>query len=237
MMQTKLNTKNNQKQTVEDLEKLRAQIDYLEEKIRQAEKASVSKLEQADPLQTIYKWESPERLHTKKNKTWYTIVYFFTSIIVAYSALTHNYLLILALIMLLVLLYALDSFPPKMITHEILNQGIKTMNKIYSWDRIVEFWVTERSGQYVLNFTLLDEQVPRMIILAGKGDINKIVRELVLRIDYKNPGGTKQDIFSRITEGKHLPVTQFLDVFAESQKLEQKQTIKPQPNEKLSKKI
>ncbi len=220
----------NSKITANNLDELRQQIDYLEKQIRQAEQAAMLKLEESAPLQSIYKWKAPERIHVKRSKNWYITVSFFIVIIVAYSALTQNYLLILALIMLLILLYALDTFPPKEIEHEILNKGIKTMDKIYTWNKIESFWVTKRNDQYVLNFDLYDERIPRMILLVGNGNINKIVRELVFRIDYKNPGGTQQDILTRLTEGKHMPLTKFLDVFKESKKL----NIKPQSAKEIN---
>jgi hypothetical protein len=201
------------------LDDLRNQIEYLESKIRQAELAASAKMDEAAPIRTIYKWRAPERIYSPKGRQWYVTVAFVTVIIVAYSALTGNYLLIVALIMLLMLLYALNTFPPKMLDLEITNKGIKMEDKIFTWNRIENFWVTERSEQYVLNINLFEGQVKRMILLVGEGDPNTIVTELVKRIDYINPGGTNQDIFTKLIEGKHIPITKFLDVFGESKKL------------------
>lgn len=203
----------------QDLNDLRNQIEFLESKIRQAELAASAKMDEAAPIRTIYKWRAPERIYSPKGRQWYVTVAFITVIVVAYSALTGNYLLIVALIMLLMLLYALNTFPPKMLDLEITNKGIKMEDKIYTWNRIENFWVTERSGQYVLNVNLFEGQVKRMILLIGEGDPNTIVTELVKRIDYINPGGTNQDVFTKLIEGKHIPITKFLDVFGESEKL------------------
>ncbi len=203
-----------------NIDELRNQIDELEAKIRDAEMAANARLEEAAPIRTLYRWNAPERLYTPKSRNWYVGIAFIVVIIVAYSALTGNYLLILALIMLLMLIYALNTFPPKMVEHEITNKGLKTFNKIYMWNKIESFWVSERSKEYVININLIEGQVNRMILLVGEGDVSTIVTELVKRVDYINPGGTKQDILSKLTEGKHIPLTQFLDVFGESKKLE-----------------
>jgi len=216
-----------QKKQPKDIGDLRTQIDYLEEQIRQAEMAASERLEQSAAIRSIYKWKAPERIFDPKGRKWYITVAFITILIVAYSALTGNYLLILALIMLLMLLYALNTFPPKILEHEITNKGLKIFEQIHTWNRIESFWVAKRSNQYVLNINLADRRVNRIIILVGQGDPNIIVQELVKRVDYINPGGTKQDILSRLTEGKHIPLTKFLDVFEESRKLNKE---KPRPN-------
>ena len=124
------------------------------------------------------------------------------------------------------LLYALNTFPPKIIEYEILNKGIKAFDKIFVWNRIESFWVSKRSGQYVLNINLLEGNMNRMILLVGDGNADTIVQELVKHIDYINPGGTRQDLISKMTEGKHVPLTAFLDVFEESEK----KGIKGMPN-------
>lgn len=192
---------------------LRDEIDRLEAKIREAELAANAKLEQAAPLRTMLKWSAPERVYTQRGRSWYVTVAFITVIIIAYSALTANYLLILALITLLILLYAMNVFPPKMADHEITNKGLKTFNKIYTWNKIEGFWVSQRGEHKVMNINLVDEAVGRMILLLDEKKAANIVSEFVKWVDYINPGGTRQDMISRMTEGKHLPLTDFLDVY------------------------
>lgn len=219
-----------------DVDTLRSQIDYLEEKIRNAELVANQRYDAAAPIQTVYKWKAPERIFNPKGRQWYISVAFIVIIIVAYSALTANYLLILTLIMLLILLYALNTFPPKILTHEITNKGLKIFDKIFVWNKIDGFWVSRRAEQYVINIDLVNEDMNRIIILVGTGDPKIIVQEMVKRIDYINPGGTKQGILSRLTEGQHVPLTEFLDVFEESEKrgikLPEKPTPKPTPEKK-----
>lgn len=211
-----------------NFDNLKGQIDYLEEKIRQAEMAASAKMDQAAPIRSIYKWKAPERIYEPKSQQWYTTVALITVVIVAYSALTGNYLLIMALIILLVLLYAMNTFPPKIVEHDITNKGISTFDKIFVWNKIESFWVSRRSKQYVVNIDLAERNMNRIILLIGEGDVNKIVQELVKRVDYINPGGTRQDILSKMTEGKHIPLTTFLDVFEEGKK----RGIPPKPETK-----
>ena len=212
-----------------DVYGLREEIDRLEAKIRDAEMAANAKLEEAAPLRTVMKWKAPERLYTQKGRRWYVTVAFITIIIIAYSALTGNYLLILALITLLILLYAMNAFPPRMIEHEITNKGLKTFDRIYTWNKIEGFWVSRREGQYVLNIDLLEESIGRMILLIDPKLSSEIVGEFVRRVDYINPGGTNQDFLSKLTEGKHMPLTEFLDVYGESEKLEEEEEEKENP--------
>lgn len=201
-------------------QELRQQIDMLEEKIRQAEMAAQQKLEEAAPLRSIYKWKAPERIYSPKGRPWYVTIGLVTVIVVAYAALTGNYLLILALIMLLMLLYALNSFPPKMLEHEITNKGINTIGQLYTWDKFLNFWVSQRDNQYLLNFTLTEGNVSKIILLIGRGDLKLIIREIAKYVDYLNPGGTKQNFINRYLEGNHIPLPQFYDMLESEQSSE-----------------
>jgi hypothetical protein len=197
-----------------DVTELRDEIDRLEAKIREAELAANAKFEQAAPLRTILTWKAPERVYTQRGRRWYVTVAFISVIIIAYAALTGNYLLILSLIALLSLMYAMNIIPPKIVEHEITNKGLKTMDRIYTWNKIEGFWVSEREGHKMLNVNLFDEGVSKMILLLDEKQAPQIVTEMVKWVDYINPGGTRQDIISRYTDGKHLPLTDFLDVYA-----------------------
>lgn len=218
---------------------LREQIDYLETQIRNAEMAASQRLEGAAPIQALYKWKAPERIHERKQRPWYIGIALIVIFVIMYAALTANYMLIVAMIMLLMLLYALNAFPPKIIEHEITNKGLNVFGQLYLWNRIEGFWVSQRGKSLVINIDLVERRVKRMILLVGEGDAKRIVRELVMRIDYINPGATRQDLLSKLTEGKHLPLTDFLDVFEESEKLESKaakSSAKPAQEDKLTSK-
>lgn len=227
------------KKNTEELNKMRVQIDALEEQIRQAEMASQTKMEEYAPIKSIYKWKAPLRIFNPKGQSWYVTVAFVVIIVVAYSALTANFFLIIALIALLVLVYALNVYPPPIVEHEIINKGIKAFNKVYLWRTIRSFWITERSNHYLIHIQLNNERLPTFILLIGEGDPGVIVREMMKRIDYVNPGGSQNPI-DRLVQGKHQPITKFLDIYAESEKIQKKlskKTTKPaRPRLQASKK-
>ena len=212
-------SKTNPKISGPDVNELRDEIDRLEAKIREAELAANAKLEQAAPLRTMIKWKAPERVYTQRGRRWYVTVAFIAVIIIAYAALTANYLLIVALIALLSLMYAMNIIPPKIVEHEITNKGLKTFDRIYTWNKIEGFWVSEREGHKMLNVNLFDEAVSKMILILDDKLASQIVSEMVRWVDYINPGGTKQDIISRYTDGRHLPLTDFLDVYAAAEEV------------------
>lgn len=218
-----------------NVSELREQIDQLEEKIRQAETAASQKLEEAAPIRSIYKWKAPERIFNPKGRPWYVTVGFITVVVVAYAALTGNYMLILALIMLLMLLYALNTFPPNVVEHEITNKGLNSFGQLYTWNKFINFWVSRRENHYLLNFTLAQGNVSKLIILVGKGEPDIIVQALVKHIDYLNPGGTKQNFVTKYLEGDHIPLTKFYDVFKESEKLNQNNPASQQQTSSSSK--
>ena len=87
-------------------------------------------------------------------------------------------------------------------------------NELITWNKIIAFWITERGNTNLLNFELQDtpNSNPRkIIILEGKGDLTRITSYIVQFVDYWNEQEAGSGLLSRFLEGKHQPLTMFLD--------------------------
>jgi hypothetical protein len=166
----------------------------------------------------LYSWSAPERYWTKREKSWYLWYSLLFVVLIFLSALTEQYFLILALIALLLLLFAQAAIPPTILKHEITNRGIKVFDSFFKWQDIDHFWITEkvdggifarlnkRHDKYKLvNFDLPKKNPPRISLLINSADEEMVVSTLLEYIPYADAEETSDDFLSRLIYGSHVP--------------------------------
>jgi hypothetical protein len=191
-----------------------AEIESLDKTIGQEKEIQKILLEETMPLETIYKWDAPERVFEKRDRRWYVIVASVAMGAIVLSALTNNFVLIFAIIALVLVLYTLNTIPPHIINHEITNKGVHSFDNLYTWKNIQSFWVVKRGKEFVINLEVkLNSETShrRMIILVGSGDLQKIVAYLVRHIDYLSPNEVGINPFNRFIEGEYLPLLKIVN--------------------------
>jgi len=108
-------------------------------------------------------WTSPSRLFKKRNAEFYktvgAIVFLLTIILVFAS----EYVLVLALLSIMFLVYVLSTVPPENVDHRITNLGIESTGHYYRWNELSEFWFDRQWDQTML--ILRPFFGPRIIIL------------------------------------------------------------------------
>lgn len=192
-----------------------AEIELLKEKIAKLEQdiagnpALKEKFHQEEgkPIHNLYKWKAPERVFAKRTKSWYSTVGAVSFFGIAWALLTNNPLLILTILVILVLFYALSMVPPNIVEHAITNKGLKISGELFQWKEIKYFWVSDRQGELTFNVEL-EENKGRLVLLAGEGDVNLIISEIIKHEEYKEPRGV-EGIISHFTEGKRKKLTDF----------------------------
>lgn len=200
-------------QTKQDAE-IRSEIAQLDAQIASSKQYQAKIQQEREPLHTIYKWSAPERVFEIKDRRWYVTVAAISMIIIVYSALTGNYLLIFTVIALILLVYAINSIPPKDVTHEITNKGVHIFESLILWSQIDAFWLTKRGDNLMLHLEVLDKGssfVRRVIILVGNGNAKKIITYLVQHIDYLSPEEIGLNIVSKYLEGTYQPLMKYLE--------------------------
>jgi hypothetical protein len=192
-------------------------LDALDREILLQKKIKDSILDQRQPLNVVYTWEAPERVYEVRNRRWFIYVGGLGMVAIVLAALTNNFVLIFAIIALVLVYYTVNTIPPHIIKHQITNKGIYTLNTIFLWKNFLCFWVAKRSGQYLLHFEYkgrsTDTYYKRMIMLLGKGDLEKIVTAVVQHIDYLGPNEIDQSFLTSLAQGKYIPL---LDVIGDS---------------------
>jgi hypothetical protein len=182
---------------------------YIESEKQKAEILNFSR----QPLKTIFKWRVPERIFEYKSRTWYVTVAAISMVVIIYSALTTNLLLIFTVISILLLLYSLNSIPPKIVEHELTNKGVYSYASLIVWKNIVAFWITKRGNQYLINFEIKENKsdaTRRLILLVKEEDLGFIVNYLVQYVDYYNEEDLLFSFIGSFIEGEHQPLLNFI---------------------------
>ena len=171
-------------------------------------------LEESGPLKTLYSWKAPERLFSAKSRVWYVIVATVAMLLIVYSALTSNIVLIFLIVALVLVVFAMYSIKPQETTYRITSKGINAFEALYIWRNILDFWITKRGKDYLLNLDYKEKPTDlyyqRMIILIGDGDLKSIVNLLVRHLDYMASG--QRSIIANFIEGKYIPLLDIVKI-------------------------
>ncbi len=170
--------------------------------------------EENKPIYSVYKWEAPERVFEPKDKKWYLMVSSVSLFIIVLSLLTDNYGLIVAVVALIILLYALNSVAPGNLTHELTNKGISINSILYPWKNIDHFWISRRGEHRFLNLVVEPKEgVEDQIIsyLGGNSDIKKIVSYTSQFVDYIAETEISKSFISERLFGVVEPLSKFIE--------------------------
>lgn len=195
------------------LKSAREELQALDSQIYRAKAMREALEEERKPIYSVYKWESPERVFDTKDKKWYLIVSSVSMFLIVLSLLTENYGLVIAIISLIVLLYALNSVPPQNVKHEITNKGISINSVLSTWKKITKFWISSRGEHLFLNITIEDKygQEDQVISYLGNADVKKIVSYLSQYVDYVTENEINNNFIFAKLFGKVEPLSRFID--------------------------
>jgi len=123
-------------------------------------------------------WSSPSRLFKKRDMEFYktigAIVFLLTIILIFAS----EFVLVLAMLSIVFLVYVLSTVPPENVEHRITNLGIESAGHYYRWEELFEFWFDSQWKQELL--VLRPIMGPRIVILLSDQKKDK-VRELLAK--------------------------------------------------------
>lgn len=193
------------------LKSMRKEFEKLDSQVESASAFRKIMEEERKPIHTVYKWEAPERVFEQKDKKWYLVISSVSVFIVILSLLTGNYLLVVAIVALIVLLYALNNVKPANLIHELTNKGVYINTELYTWKKINYFWISRKGKHFFLNLNFQtkrneDEQI---ISFLGQADTKKIVDYMSQFIDYIEE--TDTNYISRKLFGVIEPLSTFRD--------------------------
>ena len=195
------------------LKSIRQEMENLDTQIKSANVLKEILEEERKPLHSIYKWESPERVYEQKDKKWYLIVSTVSMFLIVLSLLTDNYGLVVAIIALIVLLYALNSVKPGLISHELTNKGVSINSKLYTWKKIDRFWVSKRGENRFLNVLVdvKEKEQEQIISFLGEADVKKVVSYMTRFVDYVAEDEINNNYINRKLFGETEPLSSFME--------------------------
>jgi len=190
---------------VQELEKLQQEVERLKSKISEEE---TGKKPQTLATEVLYRWTVPSRIFRKKDRRWFVSIAFVILVFIILFAFLQDILPILVLVTLMFVLYLLGTVEPSDATHEITNKGIQTMNKLFKWENLKDFWFC-RQDEWLKVYSDTSLQFPgRLIMLLKPSDDKKVFNLLKESLPYKEI--EKQDWLSRINDGEYIPLEVYM---------------------------
>lgn len=191
-----------------------AELEALDHEIAEQKKHEEAIIEQQRPVTTEYSWVAPERDYTQRSKRWYVTTGVVALVFIILAALTANYLLILTIIALVVVIYTINTIPPHDVTHQITNKGIYSFQTLFLWRNMIAFWITHRGNNYYIHIEyrgkISDMEHKDLIILVGKGNLEKIVTLVVPYVDYLGPEELSHNSIIQWGQGKYVPLLEIV---------------------------
>lgn len=123
---------------------------------------------QIEEERTLLKWEAPERIYTKRGRTYFRNLFTLLGVLAAVAIFFKEFLLAGVLAALGFLQWTMNAKPPKIVQHTITNRGIKTHGHEYEWAQLKDFWFAEHGGQPVLHIDTKRAYPGRLYLLLGR---------------------------------------------------------------------
>jgi len=139
--------------------------------------------EKEEKEEVLITWSSPSRLFKKRDSEyWKTIgaIVFLLAIILVFAS---EYVLVLAVLSIVFLIFVLSTVPPEAVQHKITNLGIESAGHFYRWESLVEFWFEEQWGQTLL--ILRPFFGTRTVILLGGEDKDMVRKSIAKHIPFR----------------------------------------------------
>lgn len=189
------------------------EIEKLEKQAKSSELIQQMILEERRPIYSVYKWESPERVFEPKDKKWYLMVSSVSMFIIVLALLTENYGLVVAIISLIILLYALNSVRPQNFAHEITNKGISINSTLHTWKKIERFWISRKGAHRFLNILVSkqNKDTEQIITYLGAADVKKIVSYVTQFVDYIPENEINNNFVNKKLFGSIESLSSFID--------------------------
>jgi hypothetical protein len=125
-------------------------------------------------------------------------------VLILLLAVLQHYMLMVAIIALLFLVYVLGTTKPLIVTHQITARGIETYNKLYEWYVLKDFYFTKRNDTFFLIVTTKLNFPGALVFLLDEKDRNPIFVLLQDKLLYKEI--RKQGRLEKLNYGEYIPL-------------------------------
>jgi hypothetical protein len=135
---------------------------------------------------TLFDWEAPIRFKFPLDMKTYMTTVGLSMIFVVYLAVLGHYGLMASLIALLFFVYVAGTTEPITVKHLITSRGIDTMEKMYEWYMLDQFFFTKKDDEYMLHVDTKLRFPARLLLVVHKKDISPIFVLLQDKLLYRD---------------------------------------------------
>ncbi len=199
------------KEKEEEILKLKKKaIEEQKKKIREGLKSGVIKVEDFKKNKKIvqkiklFEWESPVRVPFDFEMKNFLIIVAICLFFVLFLAVLGHYLLMFAIISFLFLVYATGTTKPIKVKHSITARGVETLDTLYDWYLLDNFFFTKKKGHYILIIETALRFPAQLFLLINKKEMETtflLLQDQLLYKDVKN-----QSTWQKINFGEFIPL-------------------------------
>lgn len=135
---------------------------------------------------SLFEWEAPIRFKFPLDMKTYMIIVGLSMIFVVYLAVLGHYGLMAALIALLFFVYVAGTTEPISVKHILTSRGVDTMDKMYEWYMLDQFFFTKKDDEYMLHIDTKLRFPARLLLVVHKKDISPLFVLLQDKLLYKD---------------------------------------------------
>lgn len=152
----------------------------------------------------LYSWEAPIRTKFMYDKRTFLAIVAIALGFILYLAVLGQYGLMLAIMALLFFIYVAGTTEPVVVEHKITTRGIDTMDKLYEWYMLENFWFTKKNEQYLLIVSTRLRVPPNLIMLLEREEMSALFVLLQDKLLYRDL--RKRGRIEKITYGEYIPM-------------------------------
>jgi len=163
---------------------------------------------QPQPEYLLLEWFADSRLAMKRSREYYSslaVIVLLLSLILFFA---NQVLLIFVLVSFLFVTYVLASVQPDTIHLALTSYGIQYRDRLYYWEELGRFWVTQRAGYAQVHIEAPAFMANQIILLPSNQQspilvtVDDIVSILSRYIPYEEPNPTQIDRWVQLLEEK-----------------------------------
>lgn len=152
----------------------------------------------------LYEWTAPIRIEFPFDQKAFMILVAAFLAFILYLALLGHYGLMFALGALLFFIYVAGTTKPENTTHLITSQGLDSLDTLYEWYMLKDFWYTEKNDQIMLVVNTKLRTPGTITMLLSKEEMAPIfilIQEKLLYKEIKKPSR-----MYKLTYGRYIPI-------------------------------
>lgn len=196
------------------IDELKQKIAKLEREIEKTKKITEKEKEKKKfiPMKTLHKWSAPSRIFITRDKVWFLKIALIALLSILFFAFLQDFIVILVICIVVLITFLLASIPPHTIDHQLSTRGIFSIDTMYKWADLKNFWVAEKTGHKIIYINTKMRFPSRLVMLINRNDERRVVKILGKYLDYEEYN-EKQGKVSISTDGLMINPDRYSDLF------------------------